>query len=217
MASAVSRILRRRHSGHFMVWNLSEESYETSIFENTVIEHKFPGFPAPPLGLLYQLCKEIENWLHADSNNVAVVHCMTGRGRTALTIACALAWMRGGEQDEAIAAASSADGSATHRRGVVVPADSPMLALQAVCERKGSTLDRLTLPSQRRYAAYFSCVLEGQSPVQGARRLERVIVHGLDGLELPKGATRAGSIPLQTVSKSNMPKTSPGAGHVSPA
>lgn len=172
-----------------MVWNLSEESYDASVFEDSVIEHKFPGFPAPPLGLLYQLCKQIENWLHAAPENVAVVHCMTGRGRTALTIACSLSWMRGGPQDEAVAAGSQ---SSAHR-GVVVPADSPLLALQAVCERRGSTLDRLTLPSQRRYAAYFGCVLEGQQPVQGTRRLERVLLHGLPDLTLSKEQARLGT------------------------
>jgi len=41
-----------------------------------VIEVRFPGFPAPPLGLLFKLVTSIENWLAADPANVAVVHCM---------------------------------------------------------------------------------------------------------------------------------------------
>ena len=35
-AATVAKLLRRRHDGNFMVWNLSEESYDTSIFDNQV-------------------------------------------------------------------------------------------------------------------------------------------------------------------------------------
>lgn len=75
-AASVAALLTERHSGHFMIWNLSEESYDSGLFENQVIEVKFPGFPAPPLGLLFKICTSIENWLAADTANVAVVHCM---------------------------------------------------------------------------------------------------------------------------------------------
>ena len=127
----------------------------------------FPGFPAPPLvsaaprarlrcaaelaspcwplqGLLFKICTSIENWLNADPLNVAVVHCMvrrgagglsftssyrllpslsqTGKGRTACVCACALAWL--GEMD------------------------SPTAALDYVCERRGSSVDAMCVPSQ---------------------------------------------------------------------
>ena len=35
-----------------------------------VIEYKFPGLPAPPLGLMFKMCTSIESWLDADENNV---------------------------------------------------------------------------------------------------------------------------------------------------
>lgn len=65
-----------------------------------MIEVRFPGFPCPPLGFLFKICTSIENWLGADPANVAVVHCMSGRGRTALVAACALSWL--GEFDDAV-------------------------------------------------------------------------------------------------------------------
>jgi tensin len=93
-AEAVSSALRASHGGgHVMVWNLSEESYDYAIFDAQVVEVAMGGLPAPPLGLTARLCMGIESWLAADEGNVAVIHCATGRGRTAVVCACALAWM----------------------------------------------------------------------------------------------------------------------------
>ena len=50
-------------------------------------------FLAYPLGMLVRLCSVVEAWLAADPHNVAAISCMTGRGRTAVVAACALAWM----------------------------------------------------------------------------------------------------------------------------
>ena len=90
---AVAAFLRRRHAGHYMIWNVSEESYNYSMFGDQVIEYKFPGHPAPPLGLLFKICTSIESWLDADEKNVAVAHCLTGKGRTAALLACVLTWI----------------------------------------------------------------------------------------------------------------------------
>ena len=35
-AAAVASLLRERHGGHFMIWNLSEESYDTAVFDHQV-------------------------------------------------------------------------------------------------------------------------------------------------------------------------------------
>jgi protein-tyrosine phosphatase len=48
-----------------------------------VLEFRFPGHPAPPLGLLFKMCTSLDAWLEADPTNVAVLHCLTGKGRTA--------------------------------------------------------------------------------------------------------------------------------------
>lgn len=48
-----------------------------------VLEFRFPGHPAPPLGLLFKMCTSLDAWLDADPSNVAAVHCLTGKGRTA--------------------------------------------------------------------------------------------------------------------------------------
>lgn len=149
----VSRYLNRKHAGHFMVWNISEEGYDYSLFENQVLEYKFPGHPAPPLGLLFKICTSIESWLDADDRNVAVVHCLTGKGRTAALISCVLTWI--GEFG------------------------SPMEALQYVSDRKSMSLEHLTIPSQRRYVQYFSNMLDGVRPRPEPLLLRRVIMNSI--------------------------------------
>ena len=150
-ALAVSSVLKESHgSGHVMVWNLSDESYDYSLFDNQVVEVCCEGSPAPPLGLMVKVCSGIETWLAADPSNVAAIRelaliffllprqppshlffffpspdCMTGKGRTATTCACALAWM--GQYD------------------------TPMLALEDVAQKRGGfTYQQLCSPSQLR-------------------------------------------------------------------
>lgn len=149
----ISNFLLKRHKGHYMVWNVSEESYNYSLFSDQVLEYKFPGHPAPPLGLLFKICTAVESWLDADSQNVAVVHCLTGKGRTAALVACILTWI--GEFF------------------------SPMEALQYAADRRGIPVDILTIPSQRRYVHYFSNMLDGVKPRSEALLLRRIIINSI--------------------------------------
>jgi len=134
-----------------MVWNVSEEPYDYSLFSDQVLEYKFPGHPAPPLGLLFKICTAVESWLDADTKNIAVVHCLTGKGRTAALTACILTWI--GEFS------------------------SPIEALQYVSDRKCIPVDYLTIPSQRRYVQYFSNMLDGVKPRPEPLLLRRIILH----------------------------------------
>lgn len=153
--NVVAAYLKKKHSGKFMIWNISEESYDYTKFQDQVLEYRFPGHPAPPLGLLFKICTSIESWLDADESNIAIVHCLTGKGRTATLIACALAWL--GEFD------------------------SPMQALQYVAQRRGTAVDYLTIPSQRRYIQYFSNLLDGVKPSSEPLLLRRIIVNSIPG------------------------------------
>lgn len=162
----VAQCLAETHGGHFMVWNLSEDSYDDSLFDNQVMEMRFPGHPAPPLGILFKMVTAMQSWLDADPENVAVIHCMTGRGRSVVAAACFLAWM--GEFH------------------------SPMEALNAVCERRGSSLEAITIPSQRRYTSYFSFVLDGVKPRSTPLVLRRVLVNGVPNVANFPGSSSAG-------------------------
>ena len=78
-----SSFLNSFHGGNYLIFNLSEQSYDYSKFNNgSVVEYKFPGLPAPPLATLFNICIEVENWLEASDEHVAVIHCVTGKGNT---------------------------------------------------------------------------------------------------------------------------------------
>ena len=90
----LARDLHAAHGTHFMVWNLSEVSYDYTTFHDQVscaavrlatlasglrptccphsrtnrqvLEFRFPGHPAPPLELLVRICNSVDNWLAAD-------------------------------------------------------------------------------------------------------------------------------------------------------
>ena len=124
----VATYLESKHSAKYMIWNLSESSYDTTPFGNQVIEYSFPGYPAPPLHVLFQLCTSIDSWLNADKDNVAVVHCATGRGRTAVVACSYLAW-----------------------KGQFENVDE---ALKLFCAKRNTKPRAVLIPSQMRYLTY---------------------------------------------------------------
>lgn len=150
--AAVGHLLQRRHDGRFMIWNLSEVDYDTGMFDDQVLNFSFPGSPSPPLGLMLKLLVSMESWLKADERNVAVVHCLTGKGRTSTVLAAFLCWM--GE-------AGFGD---------------IYQALDYIAKCKKVTPEELTIPSQRRYASYFKNMLDGVRPSQPPLMLKRVIM-----------------------------------------
>ncbi|UIZ27742.1 hypothetical protein KXD40_005694 [Peronospora effusa] len=147
----VAMYLNGKHSGHYMIWNLSEETYDCTYFDNQVLEFNFPGHPAPPLGLVFKICSSIENWLQADDKNLAAIHCLTGKGRTGTVIACYLAWV--GQFSNA------------------------MESLEYVAEQRQTSVEKLTIPSQRRYIQYFNNVMEGVKPRSSPLLLRRIIIN----------------------------------------
>ncbi|CEG42645.1 phosphatidylinositol--trisphosphate 3 [Plasmopara halstedii] len=147
----VAMYLNDKHNGHYMIWNMSEETYDYTYFDNQVLEYNFPGHPAPPLGLIFKICSSIENWLQADDKNLAAVHCLTGKGRTGTVIACYLAWI--GQFPNALE------------------------SLEFVAEKRQTSVEKLTIPSQRRYIQYFNNVMEGVKPRSSPLLLRRVIIN----------------------------------------
>jgi len=150
--AAIGQLLQKRHGGRYMVWNLSEVEYDVSILDDQVLLFSFPGSPSPPLGLLLKLLISMESWLKADERNVAVVHCLTGKGRTSTVVAAFLCWMgEAGFRD-------------VHQ------------ALDYIAKCKRCPIDELTIPSQRRYIQYFANMLDGVRPSQPPLMLKRIIL-----------------------------------------
>lgn len=87
----VCSFLELKHKDRYKVYNLcSERSYDVSKFHNRVECFPFDDHNAPPLGLVLDFCKDVHKWLQEHPENVAVVHCKAGKGRTGLMICCYL-------------------------------------------------------------------------------------------------------------------------------
>ena len=86
----VSNFIKERHGENYLVINLSGKKYDNSKFNNNVIEHKLVDHHAPSLSSLFEICKEIHNYLSADISNVIVVNCRGGKGRAGTVICCYL-------------------------------------------------------------------------------------------------------------------------------
>jgi len=149
--------LKTKFAGKFMLWNMSEKLYDYTKFNNNVLEFNFPGYAAAPLPLVFSMCDSLHGWLNADSQNVAIVHCLSGTGRSVSTVATYLSWA-----------------------GL---APSPHRALQHISKVMKKPLSNLLIPSQQRYLGYFSQLLEGKEPQNELRCLQRVIIKGIPAFE----------------------------------
>ena len=82
------------HQGKYMIINLSEKEYDANIsemFQNQFIHiDNWPDNYAPTISILFDACNFMDSFLKADDENVIVVHCKHGRGRTGLLICCYL-------------------------------------------------------------------------------------------------------------------------------
>jgi phosphatidylinositol-3,4,5-trisphosphate 3-phosphatase/dual-specificity protein phosphatase PTEN len=92
-ATQVKRFFEGRHGGHYRIWNLCvEKDYvaEALGLKCDVERYCWADHTPPPLALLRPACESMGAWLGAHPDNVAVVHCKAGKGRTGTLIAAYL-------------------------------------------------------------------------------------------------------------------------------
>lgn len=165
-ASNVAQFLKERHGeGRYRIYNLSELTYDYNRFgslqhdpENAaVVECGFPDHHNPPLGLLREICENIDEWLNRNKDNVVSIHCLAGRGRTGTVIACYLTYC-----------------------GMF---DNGSEALDFFARRRSTTNRGVRQPSQRRYVQYFSEILHGRLPKPGKLRLKRLVMYSIPAFD----------------------------------
>uniref|UniRef100_A0A7N0ZSY2 phosphatidylinositol-3,4,5-trisphosphate 3-phosphatase n=1 Tax=Kalanchoe fedtschenkoi TaxID=63787 RepID=A0A7N0ZSY2_KALFE len=128
----VKSVLDMRHPGRYKVYNLCiEQMYDPSNFDGRVETYPFDDNHVPPLHMMKLFCESVESWLSSDPNNIAVIHCMAGKGRTGLMV-CAY---------------------------LVYSGMSAEKALQLYAQRRTTNNEGVTIPSQRRYVSYWENVL----------------------------------------------------------
>eukprot|EP01124_Arcella_intermedia_P005624 TRINITY_DN13327_c0_g1_i2.p1 TRINITY_DN13327_c0_g1~~TRINITY_DN13327_c0_g1_i2.p1 ORF type:complete len:764 (-),score=187.91 TRINITY_DN13327_c0_g1_i2:315-2606(-) len=85
----ISALLAKNHGADFMIYNLSHRSYDESKFGGRVVsDYGWPDHHNPPLLKLFRAVKSIHTYLSAAPEHVVVVHCLAGKGRTGVLIAC---------------------------------------------------------------------------------------------------------------------------------
>ncbi|KAL2240374.1 UNVERIFIED_CONTAM: Phosphatidylinositol 3,4,5-trisphosphate 3-phosphatase and protein-tyrosine-phosphatase PTEN1 [Sesamum indicum] len=128
----VKSVLDMRHQGYYKVYNLCiEEDYDESHFHGRVERYPFDDNHVPPLAMIKEFCEDVHSWLSSDPKNIAVVHCMAGKGRTGLMVSCYL----------------------------VYTGMSAEKALQVYAERRTTNNEGVSIASQRRYVAYWEKAL----------------------------------------------------------
>ncbi|KAF2283762.1 hypothetical protein GH714_014967 [Hevea brasiliensis] len=91
----VINFFETHHKGKYKVYNLcSERLYDASRFEGKVACFPFDDHNCPPLQLIASFCKSAYSWLKEDIENVVVVHCKAGMGRTGLMISSLLLFLK---------------------------------------------------------------------------------------------------------------------------
>eukprot|EP01100_Stratorugosa_tubuloviscum_P000175 TRINITY_DN1036_c4_g1_i2.p1 TRINITY_DN1036_c4_g1~~TRINITY_DN1036_c4_g1_i2.p1 ORF type:complete len:337 (+),score=90.67 TRINITY_DN1036_c4_g1_i2:160-1170(+) len=86
----VSSFLNQFHTNHYLIMNVSEFNYNYQLFNNQVIHKEFPDHHSPPLIILLEIIRIIDDFLSSHERNVVIVHCMAGKGRTGCVIAALL-------------------------------------------------------------------------------------------------------------------------------
>ena len=158
---SVVRFLEKNHGGRYKVFNLcNERTYDISKFGDACASFPFDDHGAPPLALVVAFCQSAKSWLLAGIDNMVVVHCKAGKGRTGLMACCLL--MHLGYHRTAAEAIAFYNGRRTK-------------------DGRG-----LTVPSQRRYVYYYERVLRGVSFEGAQRTLRAVRLSGLPAKKVAK-------------------------------
>ncbi|XP_062518376.1 tensin-1-like isoform X2 [Corticium candelabrum] len=156
----VARMLQQKHQDKFMVFNLSDRSYDVTKLNFQVLDFGWPDHLAPPLDRLCSICKSIDSWLASDPLHVVVVHCKGGKGRTGTVIS---AYM--------------------HYSNVCQSAEAALdqFAMKRFYDNK---LGGVTQPSQRRYVHYFSDLLKNKiTLIDTPVLLHTFILHGVPNFD----------------------------------
>jgi len=146
----VANFLDEKHSDNYLVFNLSNRKYNEDRFRNKVKSYEWEDHHPPTLLMLFQIWYDMFEYL-MDPNNVVVVHCNAGKGRTGTSIAWFLMYS-----------------------GLATTSED---AIRYYGRKRFSSGLGITQPSQIRFVRYFELVLKGMIRSPCKKVLKAVKMH----------------------------------------
>ncbi|PRP85600.1 putative TPIP alpha lipid phosphatase [Planoprotostelium fungivorum] len=149
----VKKFFERRHPNGYKVYNLCGESgrhYEASVFNGRVSYFPFMDHQAPPITLMGEFCKDVEDWIKAEPGHVAAIHCKAGKGRAGMMSCCYL----------------------IHSRKF----ETAQEAMDFYAKQRTYNCQGVTIPSQRRYVTYYQDIRDYGLPDQPTIKVKSITI-----------------------------------------
>lgn len=161
----VAELLDTKHKDNYMIINVSDRTYDTSVFKNQVLDFGWPDHHAPLMNMLCCIVKTMDGWLREDPNHVIVCHCKGGKGRTGVAIAAYIQY-----SNMCLSAEDCLDKFAMNRF-------------------YDETIGGVTQPSQRRMVHYFSSLMRNEVKLENKQLLlDTIILFGAPNFDSKGGA-----------------------------
>ncbi|XP_043076023.1 tensin-3 isoform X3 [Puntigrus tetrazona] len=141
---SITRMLQSKHADRYTVINLSERSDDLSRMNHRVLDLGWPERHAPSLHLLCSVCKNMDNWLRAHTENVLLLHCKGSKDRVGVVISSYI---------------QLSNVSASEKHAL------DLYSMKKFCSDK---MVNLMTPSQKRYVQVFGRLLTHQMRINSS-------------------------------------------------
>uniref|UniRef100_G1U4G6 Uncharacterized protein n=1 Tax=Oryctolagus cuniculus TaxID=9986 RepID=G1U4G6_RABIT len=165
----VVKFLDTKHPNHYRVYNLcSEKAYDPEYFHNRVQRIMIDDHNVPTLSEMVVFAKEVNMWLAQDKENVVVIHCKGGKGRTGTMVCvCLIANQLFGTAEDSLS----------------------FFGHQRIDQTTSTKYHGVETPSQHRYVGYFEKVKRLHHWTLPPRKIlqpNKIIIHSIhsDGSDL---------------------------------